>query len=90
MFQSPASGAAAPTESFTPEPRREQVRHLLVGPPKPVERTIRMLYVMGYADPNDWSPPILLGEGGAAALAGLFEAQPGDVVRVLAKHLLME
>jgi hypothetical protein len=66
------------------------VRHLLIGPPKAVERTIRILHVMGYADPNDWSRPIPLGEGGSAALAALFGVQPGEVVRVLTKHLLME
>jgi len=90
MFQTPTSGAPASTESFSPTPQREEVRHLLIGPPKAVERTIRILHVMGYADPNDWSRPIPLGEGGSAALAALFGVQPGEVVRVLTKHLLME
>ncbi|NJL47859.1 MAG: hypothetical protein HC929_10710 [Leptolyngbyaceae cyanobacterium SM2_5_2] len=64
MFQTPISGAPASTESFSSTPQREEVRHLLIGPPKAVERTIRILHVMGYADPNDWSRPIPLGEGG--------------------------
>ncbi|NJL47439.1 MAG: hypothetical protein HC929_08020 [Leptolyngbyaceae cyanobacterium SM2_5_2] len=90
MFQSPASGATASTESFTPAPRREEVRHLLIGPAPAVERTIRILHIMGYAEPNDWSRPIPLGEGGSAALAALFGVQPGEVIRVLTKHLMME
>jgi hypothetical protein len=90
MFQSPTSGASASSESFGPTTYREEVRHLLIGPPKAVERTIRILHVMGYADPNDWSRPIPLGEGGSAALAALFGVQPGEVIRVLTKHLMME
>jgi|GEM_PF-427663 hypothetical protein len=88
--QSSPAGAVASTESFAPAPRREEVRHLLIGPAPAVERTIRILHLLGYAEPNDWSRPIPLGEGGAAALAALFGAQPGEVIRVLTKHLLME
>ncbi len=101
MFQSPTSGAVASTESFTPAPRREEVRHILIGPARGVERTILILHTFGYADPNDWSKTIPLGEGAPAltaqeeqtaqaALAALFGLQPGDVVRVLTKRLILE
>jgi len=59
-------------------------------PAPAVERTIRILHIVSYAEPNDWSRPILLGESGSATLAALFRAQPGEIVRVLIKHLLME
>jgi hypothetical protein len=34
----------------------EPVRHLLFGSPKTVQATIRLLYRLNYAEPNDWSP----------------------------------
>ncbi len=92
MFQSPDSGApASPIASSTQAPHREEVRHILIGPAPAVERTIRILHVMGYAEPNDWSKPIPLDEGSAsAAFTALFGVRPGEVLRVLTKHLLME
>ena len=90
MFQSPDSGApASPIASSTQPPHREEVRHILIGPAPAVERTIRILHVMGYAEPNDWSRPISLEADGAAAFIALFGVRPGEVIRVLTKHLLM-
>ena len=37
-------------------PRREPIKHLLIGSPKAVTRTIRLLQVLGYANVGDWSP----------------------------------
>ena len=45
------------TRSFkTPTP--EKVRHMFYGSLAGIDRTIKILHVYGYADPNDWSDPI--------------------------------
>ncbi|MGG6239140.1 hypothetical protein ACQ4N7_10935 [Nodosilinea sp. AN01ver1] len=36
----------------------EKVRHMLFGSLAGIDRTIKILYALGYADPNDWSEPI--------------------------------
>ena len=36
----------------------EKVRHLLYGSRAGIDRTIKILHALGYADPNDWSEPI--------------------------------
>ncbi len=51
----PRSGATNPgTRPLTPE----KVRHLLYGSLLALDRTIKILHAIGYADPNDWSDPI--------------------------------
>ncbi|MGB7251484.1 MAG: hypothetical protein WBC73_21290 [Phormidesmis sp.] len=36
----------------------EPVRHMLFGSPQSVRATIHQLHQLGYAEVNDWSPPI--------------------------------
>ncbi|MGB3312592.1 MAG: hypothetical protein WA939_02400 [Nodosilinea sp.] len=36
----------------------EKVRHMLYGSLAGIDRTIKILHALGYADPNDWSDPI--------------------------------
>ncbi|MGF1519002.1 MAG: hypothetical protein ACFCVB_14545 [Nodosilinea sp.] len=36
----------------------EKVRHMLYGSLAALDRTIKILHALGYADPNDWSDPI--------------------------------
>ncbi|MBE9156805.1 hypothetical protein IQ265_08175 [Nodosilinea sp. LEGE 06152] len=36
----------------------EKVRHMLFGSLAGIDRTIKILHALGYADPNDWSDPI--------------------------------
>ncbi|MGB3138555.1 MAG: hypothetical protein WBB18_17230 [Nodosilinea sp.] len=36
----------------------ERVRHMLYGSLPGIDRTIKILHALGYADPNDWSDPI--------------------------------
>ncbi len=36
----------------------EKVRHMLYGSLAGIDRTIKILHSLGYADPNDWSDPI--------------------------------
>jgi hypothetical protein len=51
----PRSGANNPdTRPLTPE----KVRHMLYGSLAGIDRTIKILHAIGYADPNDWSDPI--------------------------------
>ncbi|PSN79731.1 hypothetical protein C8B47_10230, partial [filamentous cyanobacterium CCP4] len=42
------------TRSLNPE----KVRHMLYGSLAGIDRTIKILHALGYADPNDWSEPI--------------------------------
>ncbi|NEQ98070.1 MAG: hypothetical protein F6K30_15355 [Cyanothece sp. SIO2G6] len=81
MFQSPSPGAAAsPVPSATSSlsggrlPQYESVRHMVFGSVAAVERTIKLLYKLNYAEPNDWSKPIPTG-------------QPNEVVVVLTKRV---
>ena len=37
-------------------PKREPIKHLLIGSPKAVTSTIHYLQVIGYASIGDWSP----------------------------------
>ncbi|MGB7313550.1 MAG: hypothetical protein WA939_11485, partial [Nodosilinea sp.] len=36
----------------------EKVRHMLFGSLAGIDRTIKILHALGYADPNDWSEPM--------------------------------
>ena len=50
----------------------EKVRHMLYGSLAGIDRTIKILHAIGYADPNDWSDPIPVppsAEGAIAAAA---------------------
>ena len=53
---------------------REQIRHLLFGPPGIVQAAILHLHQLGYAEPNDWSRPISTG-------------RPGEVMAILTKRV---
>ncbi|MEB3357114.1 MAG: hypothetical protein VKK04_10330 [Synechococcales bacterium] len=37
------------------EPGDEALRHILIGPPAIVQRTIHLLYVLNYEEPSRWS-----------------------------------
>jgi hypothetical protein len=52
-----------PPNPGTPPPgprpaQPERVRHLLYGSLPALDRTIKILHILGYAEPNDWSDPI--------------------------------
>ncbi|MGB3297701.1 MAG: hypothetical protein WBA76_05475 [Phormidesmis sp.] len=66
MFISASPDALAsivpPADSFPPSGRdNEVVRHTLYGSVAAVQATIRLLYKLNYAEPNDWSKPIPTG-----------------------------
>ena len=51
----PKSGANSKgTRSLNPE----KMRHMLYGSLAGIDRTIKIVHALGYADPNDWSDPI--------------------------------
>ncbi|MGG6266284.1 hypothetical protein ACQ4M3_08955 [Leptolyngbya sp. AN03gr2] len=56
---------------------REQIKHLLVGSPKAVRRTIHLLHTLGYAEAGQWSKPQIAGSLG----------QTGEVVSVLIRNI---
>ncbi|MGB3135691.1 MAG: hypothetical protein WBG38_14620 [Nodosilinea sp.] len=55
-----ASGASNHPPAQDPKslPRQERVRHMLYGSLAGIDRTIKILHSLGYADPNDWSEPM--------------------------------
>ncbi|MGB7059398.1 MAG: hypothetical protein WBD58_16975 [Geitlerinemataceae cyanobacterium] len=62
----------------TPNPsEREAVKIMLVGTPQGVVNIIHTLYRRGFAEVTEWSPP-------------LPTAIPGEVMRVLVRHLVLD
>jgi hypothetical protein len=60
----PPSGATNPgTRPLTPE----KVRHMLYGSLAALDRTIKILHTLGYADPNDGRDPIPVPPGAEGA-----------------------
>jgi hypothetical protein len=63
MFQYPESDADGasnlpPASSSNPQPQPERVRHVLYGSLRGLDRVIKILHHLRYADPNDWCEPI--------------------------------
>ncbi|MBD6614800.1 hypothetical protein FNW02_02725 [Komarekiella sp. 'clone 1'] len=52
---------------------REKIKHILVGSPNLVRRTIQVLHTIGYAEVGSWSKPVIAGSLG----------ESGDVVSLL-------
>lgn len=81
MFQSSESGANAsnlpPAQSAKQGPQPGKIRHALYGSLATIDRTIKILHALGYADPNDWTEPVPTGRG-------------SEWVSVMTKHLLIE
>jgi len=70
-----------PDEDVAVNVRREKIKHLLIGSPAVVRRTIQVLHTKGYAESGFWSKPVTAG--------GLGNSE-GDVLCILIKHVLME
>ncbi|WP_026072533.1 hypothetical protein [Nodosilinea nodulosa] len=84
-----ASGAShlPPSSRSTPQARPERVRHMLYGSLAAIDRTIKILHALGYADPNDWSDPI------PAPPSRIEPGQPGELqtwMAILTKTVLIE
>ena len=83
MFQESQSDAFASTDCAVissperlpaPPPSYDTIRHMLFGSPAAVQTTIKLLYKLNYAEPNDWSKLIPTG-------------QPNEVVSVLTRKV---
>ncbi|MBE9070872.1 hypothetical protein IQ260_29995 [Leptolyngbya cf. ectocarpi LEGE 11479] len=65
MFQDNSQGAGAsnvpPADGTLPEYEYEIVNHTLLGTLDAVQNTIKQLYALNYAEPNDWSRPLPTG-----------------------------
>ncbi|NEQ96993.1 MAG: hypothetical protein F6K30_09745 [Cyanothece sp. SIO2G6] len=70
-----ANASASPSPRS--QPRYETVRHMVFGSITAVQNTIKLLYRLNYAEPNDWSKPIPTG-------------QPNEVVAVLTKKVRVQ
>jgi len=53
-----------PDGDVTVQASREKIKHLLVGSPAVVRRTIQVLHTKGYAEAGFWSRPVLAGAMG--------------------------
>ena len=75
-----ASPSQAATSTDAPPPptsEQEPIRHMLIGSLSAVQSTIRLLYKLNYAEPNDWSQPISTG-------------RPNEVMAILTKRVKLE
>ncbi|MEM7063749.1 MAG: hypothetical protein AAF572_11365 [Cyanobacteria bacterium P01_B01_bin.77] len=81
MFQEPFEGADAPNFSRKPEPlpehNYETIRHTLFGSLTAVRNTIKLLHMLHYAEPNDWSKPLPTG-------------RPNEVMAILTKKVRVD
>jgi hypothetical protein len=67
-LDAPGASTVSPAQPLPPHPgtpspgsrppHPERVRHLLYGSLAGIDRTIKILHALGYADPNDWSDPL--------------------------------
>jgi hypothetical protein len=67
--ESDASGASnlPPASSKRRQPQPERVRHVLYGSLAGIDRAIKILHSLGYADSNDWCEPIPVPTPGAGS-----------------------
>lgn len=73
-----------PSAFVLPQDPRYVIKHVLIGQPVAVDRTILHLHQLRYADVNDWARPLPIGEPLSIAPA------PGDVISVLTRYLRIE
>ncbi|NEP19591.1 MAG: hypothetical protein F6J97_22320 [Leptolyngbya sp. SIO4C1] len=57
MFQYSDSGAGAPPVSFDYSPQFEDLRLSITGSKAGLQKMVKTLHKLGFADPNDWSQP---------------------------------
>ena len=92
-YQEPdAVGASTPppAHSATPKPRQERVRHLVYGSLAGIERTVKILHALGYAEPGEWSAPMPMPTSARERSIVSGEPAPDQWMVSLTKILLME
>lgn len=77
MLQTESGGISTPTVSAGQTAHQEKVRHLLLGSEAALQQVIQTLHVLGYTEVNHWTRPLPTG-------------RPGEVMRILTKHLIVE
>ncbi|HEY9881420.1 MAG TPA: hypothetical protein V6D29_23400 [Leptolyngbyaceae cyanobacterium] len=81
MFQASKLDANAPTipavNVSKREPQRDKVQVVVYSTLEGIDRTVKHLHVLHYADPNDWSDPIPTGK-------------PNQWMSLLTRYLLIE
>jgi hypothetical protein len=63
------------------EPRREPIRHLLIGSPTLVQHTIHQLHNLRYAEAGLWSPEINL-----TSAETVLTLNPSEILRILLRY----
>jgi hypothetical protein len=92
--ESDADGASnvPPASSSRRQPQPERVRHVLYGSLRGLDRAIKILHSLGYADPNDWCDPIPVPTPGAGSGGERRQGAeaPNQWMVVMDKILLLE
>ncbi|MGB3515259.1 MAG: hypothetical protein WBA43_02315 [Elainellaceae cyanobacterium] len=74
-----------PSSRSIPHARPERLRHMLYGSLAGIDRTIKILRALDYADPNDWRDPIPVPPN-----SGTTGDAPNQWMAILTKTLLVE
>ena len=75
------TGDLSPLHLANPSPRRERLRHLVIGSPDGVRSTIHTLHVLNYAEQMTWSQLIAIPESGI-----LITPEQGEAFSYLIRH----
>ncbi|MBD2088796.1 hypothetical protein H6F67_02830 [Microcoleus sp. FACHB-1515] len=73
-----------PSAFILPQDPRYVIKHVLIGQPVAVDRTILHLQQLRYADATTWARPLAIGEPLSIAPA------PGDVISTLIRYFRIE
>jgi hypothetical protein len=65
-------------------PKREPLRHLLIGSPQGVQQTIHRLHNLGYAEAGLWSSPLPLPDRQL-----IITPYEGEVLGMLVRYLML-
>ncbi|WP_346292823.1 hypothetical protein [Sphaerothrix gracilis] len=87
MFQETNHSQPSRSESFAAaNDGREPIRHILIGSPRIVKRTIYQLHQQArYADPLRWTYPIEIPDNRL-----ILQTDPGEVMGLLVKLMRIE
>jgi hypothetical protein len=75
------TACAADAQTF---PKREPLRHLLIGSPQGVQQTIHRLHNLGYSEAGLWSSPLPLPDREL-----IITPYEGEVLGMLVRYLML-